>query len=105
MAARPNYSNSGPPPEPKSKEARWICELITLKTLSNNRMGNARKERLQQPYLNAKMEWYDSVGSFVKAAAQWRLVAVIALTLACLSIGVNLIQASEKSCPLCGGGG
>ena len=55
-----------------------------------------KQTEFSNPYLAAKEEWYDSVGSFVQAAAQWRIVAVVALVLACLSISVNVIQAARE---------
>ncbi len=50
----------------------------------------------QNPYLEAKEEWFDSVGPFVCQAAQWRLIALVALLLACASITGNIIQATKE---------
>ncbi len=56
----------------------------------------SKKTEFNNPYLAAKQEWYDAVGPLVAAAAQWRLVAMAALILACLSITGNVIQASKE---------
>ena len=51
---------------------------------------------LQNPYLQARDEFYDSVGYPVKAAAQWRLAAFISFFLLALSLAGNVIQASRE---------
>ena len=51
---------------------------------------------LDNPYLQARAEFYDSVGYPVKAAAQWRLAAFICFVLLALSITGNVIQASRE---------
>jgi type IV secretion system protein VirB5 len=48
------------------------------------------------PYLDAREEFYDSVGYPVKAAAQWRLAAFISFILLALSLAGNVIQASKE---------
>ena len=48
------------------------------------------------PYLQARAEFFDSVGYPVKAAAQWRLAAFICLALLTLSLAGNVIQASRE---------
>ncbi|UQZ88859.1 conjugal transfer protein [Deltaproteobacteria bacterium Smac51] len=51
---------------------------------------------LDNPYLQARAEFFDSVGYPVKAAAQWRLAAFICLALLTLSLTGNVIQASRE---------
>ena len=51
---------------------------------------------LDTPYLQARAEFYDSVGYPVKAAAQWRLAAFISFVLLALSLTGNVIQASRE---------
>jgi type IV secretion system protein VirB5 len=48
------------------------------------------------PYLQARAEFYDSVGYPVKDAAQWRLAAFISFVLLALSLTGNVIQASRE---------
>lgn len=54
------------------------------------------KDMFSNPYLRAKEEWFESVGPYVASAAHWRLTAVVALALACLSAAGNIIQASRE---------
>ncbi len=54
------------------------------------------KNTYESPYLQAKHEWFESVGPAVKSAAQWRLVALVTLVLAMLSLVGNVVQASKE---------
>lgn len=47
------------------------------------------------PYLSARQEWLERYGSYITRAAQWRMVAFIALLLLGASICVNAIQANQ----------
>jgi type IV secretion system protein VirB5 len=51
---------------------------------------------LDNPYLQARAEFYDSVGYPIKAAAQWRLAAFISFVLLALSLTGNVIQAGRE---------
>ncbi|MDR2724834.1 MAG: type IV secretion system protein [Candidatus Adiutrix sp.] len=55
----------------------------------------SQKTESQNPYLDARDEFYDSVGYPVKAAAQWRLAAFISFFLLALSLAGNVIQATQ----------
>lgn len=56
----------------------------------------SKTKDFDNPYLQAKQEWFDSVGPPVKAAAQWRVVAVAAMLLAVLSLSLNIVQAAKE---------
>lgn len=48
------------------------------------------------PYLEARREWNERYGSYIAQAATWRMVAVVALLLAIVSVG-GLIYVAGKS--------
>ena len=54
------------------------------------------KDNLDNPYLQARDEFYDSIGYPVKAASYWRITALICLALLGLSLTGNVIQASRE---------
>jgi type IV secretion system protein VirB5 len=54
------------------------------------------KSDLDNPYFQAREQFFDSVGYPVKAAYQWRLAAFISLALLALSLTGNVIQAGRE---------
>lgn len=48
------------------------------------------------PYLMAREEWLERYGSYISRASQWRLMAIVSLAVATLSITGNVIQISQK---------
>jgi len=48
------------------------------------------------PFLQAQQLYYDSIGAYVKIAAQWRLAAVICLIITVASIGLNIVQITKN---------
>ncbi len=54
------------------------------------------KNELNNPYLQAREEFFDSVGYPVKAAYHWRLAAFISFLLLALSLTANVIQAGRE---------
>lgn len=53
-------------------------------------------KELDNPYFQARDEFYDSIGYPVKAASYWRVTALISLILLGLSLTGNVIQASRE---------
>lgn len=51
---------------------------------------------LDNPFFQAQQLYYDSIGAYVKIAAQWRLAAVICLAVAVASLGLNIVQISQN---------
>ncbi|NLZ18493.1 MAG: type IV secretion system protein [Desulfobulbaceae bacterium] len=47
------------------------------------------------PYLNARQEWMERYGSYISRAAQWRMVAFLALIIAVLSLSGNIVQMTQ----------
>ncbi len=47
------------------------------------------------PYLNAKEEWLERYGTYIKQAQNWRFFAMFALLLALASLGGNIMQAYQ----------
>lgn len=65
-------------------------------------MGGAEKSAQEgrNPYLDGRREWLERYGSYISRAAQWRMACLICLMLLGLSIGGNILQASQvKSVP------
>lgn len=58
-------------------------------------MKNSKKD-LENPFFQAQELYYDSIGAYVKIAAQWRLAALICLAVAVLSLGLNIFQNSQN---------
>ena len=54
------------------------------------------KTEISNPYLQAREEFFDSVGYPVRAAAQWRLAAFISFLLLAISLAGNVIQAAQE---------
>lgn len=49
----------------------------------------------ENPYLAARSEWNERYGSYVRAAAAWRTVGIIGLTMAVIGFGYALYQSSQ----------
>lgn len=49
----------------------------------------------QNPYLNAREEWLERYGSYIKRAAQWRMAAFLCLIITAISITGNVFQATQ----------
>ena len=47
------------------------------------------------PYLNARQEWMERYGSYISRAAQWRMVAFLALIIAVLSLTGTIVQMTQ----------
>lgn len=47
------------------------------------------------PYLAARQEWNERYGSYVKAAAAWRLVGIIAMVMAVIGFAYALFQSTQ----------
>lgn len=56
----------------------------------------SNKNDLDNPYFQARDQFFDSVGYPVKAAYQWRLAAFVSFFLLALSLTGNVIQASRE---------
>ena len=55
----------------------------------------ARNTAPENPYLAARQEWNERYGSYVKAAAAWRIVGVTGMLLAVISTSYALYQSSQ----------
>jgi type IV secretion system protein VirB5 len=49
----------------------------------------------ENPYLAARNEWNERYGSYVRAAAAWRIVAILALLLAIVGVGYALFLSTQ----------
>lgn len=49
----------------------------------------------ENPYLAARQEWNERYGSYVKAAAAWRAVAILGLAMATIGFSYALYQSSQ----------
>lgn len=49
----------------------------------------------ENPYLAARMEWNERYGSYVKAAASWRIVGVTGMAMAVIGFSYGLYQSSQ----------
>lgn len=50
---------------------------------------------LDNPYLAARQEWNERYGSYVKAAAAWRTVGIIAMVMAVIGFAYALFQSAQ----------
>ncbi|MBB4116448.1 type IV secretion system protein VirB5 [Rhizobium sp. BK226] len=50
---------------------------------------------LDNPYLAARNEWNERYGSYVKAAAAWRIVGIAGMTMAVIGFGYALYQSTQ----------
>lgn len=58
------------------------------------------KNNEENPYLNARREWNERYGSYIKAASTWRLVAVISGIITIIAvIGLAVIGSQNKHIP------
>jgi type IV secretion system protein VirB5 len=55
-----------------------------------------KDKQLDNPYFQARDEFYDSIGYPVKAASYWRITALACLLLLGLSLAGNVIQVSRE---------
>lgn len=55
----------------------------------------AEKGAENNPYLNAREEWLERYGGYISRAAQWRMIAFIALATALFSVVGNIVQLSQ----------
>ena len=53
-------------------------------------MGMRRDKTPANPYLAARWEWSERYGSYVRAAAAWRIVGLVSLTMATVATGYAL---------------
>lgn len=49
----------------------------------------------ENPYLAARQEWTERYGSYVKAAAAWRLVGILSLSMALIGFGYALYVSTQ----------
>ncbi|MDL2406153.1 conjugal transfer protein TrbF [Rhizobium calliandrae] len=49
----------------------------------------------ENPYLAARLEWTERYGSFIKAAAAWRIVGVLGLSIGVISFGYALYLSTQ----------
>lgn len=49
----------------------------------------------ENPYLAARQEWNERYGSYVKAAAAWRIVGIVGMLLAVISTSYALYQSTQ----------
>lgn len=50
----------------------------------------------ESPYIAAKEEWFERYGSYIKSRNQWRIAAMTMALTVCLSLGINIIQATQS---------
>lgn len=55
----------------------------------------SRSDTPDNPYIAARQEWTERYGSYVKAAAAWRIVGVASLALALVSTSYALYQSTQ----------
>ena len=55
----------------------------------------ARQTIPENPYLAARQEWNERYGSYVKAAAAWRIVGITGMALAVISTSYALYQSTQ----------
>jgi type IV secretion system protein VirB5 len=49
----------------------------------------------ENPYLAARQEWSERYGSYVKAAAAWRIVGILGLTMAVIAFGYAMYLSTQ----------
>ena len=49
----------------------------------------------ENPYLAARQEWSERYGSYVQAAAAWRIVGILALTMAVIGFGYSMYLSTQ----------
>ena len=55
----------------------------------------ARQTTPENPYLAARQEWNERYGSYVKAAAAWRIVGITGMALAVIATSYALYQSTQ----------
>ncbi len=55
----------------------------------------ARQTAPENPYLAARQEWNERYGSYVKAAAAWRIVGITGMALAVIATSYSLYQSTQ----------
>ncbi|MGR9244039.1 conjugal transfer protein TrbF (plasmid) [Rhizobium leguminosarum] len=55
----------------------------------------AGHDSLDNPYLAARNEWNERYGSYIKAAAAWRIVGIAGMTMAVIGFGYALYQSTQ----------
>ncbi|NEK18136.1 conjugal transfer protein TrbF [Rhizobium leguminosarum] len=55
----------------------------------------AGHDSLDNPYLVARNEWNERYGSYVKAAAAWRIVGIAGMSMAVIGFGYALYQSTQ----------
>jgi len=62
--------------------------------------GNGSKPETENPYLAARREWNERYGDYIKAAHQWRLVAVGSIAVALIAVsGLVAVSLQHKVVP------
>lgn len=49
----------------------------------------------ENPYLAARQEWTERYGSYVQAAAAWRIVGMLGLTMAVIGFGYSMYLSTQ----------
>ena len=55
----------------------------------------ARKPTIDNPYIAARMEWNERYGSYLKAAASWRIVGITGMLMAVIGFSYALYQSTQ----------
>ena len=55
----------------------------------------ARREKTDNPYIAARMEWNERYGSYVKAASAWRIVGITGMLMAVIGFSYALYQSTQ----------
>lgn len=50
----------------------------------------------KNPYLNARREWNERYGSYISAVKMWRVIALVALLLCCVSVSAAIWLAAQS---------
>jgi len=53
------------------------------------------KDSVRNPYLDARTEWLERYGGYISRAAHWRLMAILGLGIAILSMTGNVVQLTQ----------
>lgn len=55
----------------------------------------ARHDRPDNPYFAARQEWNERYGSYIKAAAAWRVIGIVAMLMAVIGFSYALFQSTQ----------
>lgn len=58
--------------------------------------GEEGRRKGDPQYLNAREEWMERYGSYIERARQWRLVALLSLIVAVVSVSGNVVQLNQS---------